>query len=108
LAECVIAYGQRNGSNERNNYANRFYTTTNPSLNPTSVGNPGLRNLNRWQSLELDTFIDQSSTQTDTPTFLVAEWNEVEPFAITVTDIAQVARHGTSFSTYLNPGTPAL
>jgi len=108
LADCVIAYGQTDGSNESNNYANNRYTTSNPPLDPANRGNPGLNDANRWQSLQLDTFVDQSGNQTSVPIFLGAEWSEVEPFALTSNDITLVSRDGLSYPAFLDPGPPAL
>jgi len=108
LANCVIAYGQADGSNEINDYANRFYTRSNPPLDPGLPGNPNLINPNRWQTLQLDTFIDQSGNQTSAPIFLGAEWSEVAPFALGPSDIAVVNRDNMPFRAYLDPGPPAL
>jgi hypothetical protein len=108
LASCVLAYGQADGANEINDYANRFYTPSNSPLNPTVPGNANLTDPNRWQSLELDTFIDQSGNPTQVPIFLGAEWNQVEPFALTDNDVTQVRKDGRNFSVYLDPGPPAL
>jgi len=108
LADCVIAFGLTDGSNEVNNYANKRYTTSNPPLDPATRGNPGLNDANRWQSLQLDTFVDQSGNQTSIPLFLGAEWSEVEPFALTDDDITLVSRDGLSTPAFLDPGPPAL
>lgn len=108
LANCVISYGQADGSNERDNYANRRYTTSNPPLDPTISGNPGLNDPNRWQSLQLNTFVDQSGNQTDVPIFLGAEWSAVAPFALTADDMTPVSRDTMTFPAFLDPGPPAL
>lgn len=108
LANCVIAYGKSDGANEDSNYANQFYTSVNPPLDPTSAGNPGLNDPNRWQTLQLNTFIDQSGNPTSAPIFLGAEWSSVAPFALTESDITMISRDGMSHPTYLDPGPPAL
>ena len=107
LANCVIDYGHTDGSNEANNYANTRYTVSNPPLDPTISGNPGLNDPNRWQSLQLNTFVDQSGNETNIPIFLGAEWSAVAPFALTTDDITLVGRDAMTFPTYLNPGPPA-
>lgn len=108
LANCVIEYGLNDGANEANGYKNRHYTSANPPLDPTGTGNPGLVDPNRWQSLQLNTFIDQSGNQTDVPKFLGAEWGEVAPFALAASDITHVPRDNSSYPVYLDPGPPAL
>lgn len=108
LANCVIAFGQRDGANETNGYANQRYMSINPPLDPTGTGNPGLNDPNRWQSLQLDTFIDQSGNETMVPFFLGAEWSEVLPFAFTPDDVTLVNRDNVAEPVFLDPGPPAL
>ena len=81
IANCVITYGQNDGANEQEDYANTFYTTANPPLDPRLPGNPMIADPDRWQPLQFDEFIDQAGNLTDVPPFLGAEWGEVTPFA---------------------------
>ena len=60
IANEYIQYGLQDGSQEEFDYANAFYTPINPSMNPADPGNPSIVNINRWQPLALDEFIDQS------------------------------------------------
>lgn len=106
LANCVITYGMHDGANEANDYTNQFYATTNPPLDPNGTGNPGLSDPNRWQPLQLDTFIDQSGNPTDIPAFIGAEWSAVAPFALQRSDISQVPRDSMTYPVYLDPGPP--
>ena len=84
IAQQVIAYGAGDGSNEANDYANQHYTPTNPDLMIESVpGNPTLVQPNRWQSINLSTFIGQSGVpENETPPFLSPEWGSVTPFGL--------------------------
>ncbi len=107
LAQCIIDFGLADGSNEANGYINRVYEPINPPLNPTFSGNTSLVDPDRWQPLVLDTFIDQSGIQTDTPGFLSAEWGEVVPFALTDANLDIYERDGLQFRVYLDPGPPA-
>jgi hypothetical protein len=87
LAECMQEYGELDGSNQQDDYSNTTYQTVNPPLNPTLSGNPSLEDSDRWQSLTLDIFVDQSGNVTDTPEFLGAEWGRVLPFALSEQDL---------------------
>ena len=84
IAQQVIAYGTGDGSNEANDYANQHYTPANPDLLIESVpGNPTLVQPNRWQSINLSTFIGQSGvSENETPPFLSPEWGNVTPFGL--------------------------
>lgn len=107
LAQCMIDHGYQDGSNEQENYVNRYYQTVNPPLDPTS-SNPSISDPNRWQSLMLDTFIDQSGIETTTPEFLSAEWGNVSGFALSADDRTIYQRDGNQFPGYHDPGPPAL
>lgn len=106
IAQCLIDYGNADGSHEQEGYSNRQYLPVNAPLDPTQPGNPGLSDPNRWQPLQLDTFIDQSGNVTTTPTFLGAEWAEVASFALSTDDRTLVERDGQDLPVYLNPGLP--
>jgi len=95
--------------NEDNNYDNVTYSSVNPPLDPNFNGNPGLVDPNRWQTLQITDFIDQSGQSTGAvPAFLGAEWANVTPFALSANDSSQVIRDGTAHTVYLDPGAPAL
>ncbi|ASJ71219.1 vanadium-dependent haloperoxidase [Granulosicoccus antarcticus] len=107
IAQCLIDYGNADGSNEQEGYSNLEYLPINTPLDPTQAGNPGLSDPNRWQPLQLDTFIDQSGNVTTTPSFLGAEWAQVATFSLTAADLSQISRDGQDFPVYLDPGLPA-
>jgi hypothetical protein len=107
LAECLRSYGETDGANQQNDYANTTYETINPPLNPNLSGNATLENSDRWQSLTLDIFIDQSGNVTDTPEFLSAQWGQVLPFALTEQDLTIYERDGADYWVYHDPGEPA-
>jgi hypothetical protein len=108
LADCLIAFGLQDGSNEQNDYGNTFYEPVNEPLDPAVSGTPGMNDPDRWQPLELDIFIDQAGNQTTIPPFLGAEWGKVIPFALTEDDLTVFEREGEQFYVYHDPGVPAL
>jgi len=107
LAECLQEYGELDGSNQQDDYTNTNYQAVNPPLNPTISGNPLLEDSDRWQSLTLDIFVDQSGNVTDTPEFLGAEWGRVSPFALSEQDLTVYQRDGFDYWVYHDPGAPA-
>lgn len=109
IARCMIDFGLQDGSNEANAYANRHYKTVNPPLKPASSGNPDIIDINRWQQLTLETFIDQSGNligTEQTPEFLSPEWGQVVPFALTENDRVTFQRDGFDYKLYHDPGQP--
>jgi hypothetical protein len=107
VANCLIEFGLNDGSNEQNDYANTTYEPINLPLDPTLPGNSSLTDSNRWQPLKLDVFIDQSGNETDTPTFLGAQWGLVNPFSLTEDNLTIFQRDGTDFWVYHDPGAPS-
>lgn len=108
LADCMIRYGNGDGSNQINFYANRYYQPVNPPLDPTASGGQTLPYPNRWQPLSLQTFIGQSGIQGNTPEFIGAEWGNVNGFALSNTDRTINFRNGQRYPVYHDPGSPAL
>jgi len=108
VANCVIAAGAADMSNEADDYANIDYEPLNPPLNPNMPGNPGVVDINRWQPLQLETFIDQSGNVTDIPTFLGADWGMLDPFALTEADRSLVTIDNQTVPVWLDPGMPPL
>jgi hypothetical protein len=108
IAECVINYGLQDGANEANLYASLSYTPINPPLVPTIAGNPDILDLNRWQPLKLDAFIDQSGNHIpdSIPRFLTPEWGRVTPFALTAADRTIYNRNNFDYPVYHDPGAP--
>lgn len=108
IAQCVIAYGLEDGSNEAKAYAPRAYAPVNPALDPTEPGNPQMVHLNRWQPLAFSNFIDQSGNVLGpmTPEFIGPEWGSVAPFALSAEDLSVRQRGGVDYWLYHDPGPP--
>ncbi|MAD98105.1 MAG: hypothetical protein CMB99_12335 [Flavobacteriaceae bacterium] len=102
IAQTLIAFGSQDNSREISDYDNAFYQPVNQPLAPALPGNPNLSNPNRWQSLSLDTFIDQSGNviQGSTIDFLSPEWGKVTPFALKDADKSTFSRDGNDFYVY--------
>jgi len=110
LAENIINFGLIDGSNEIGAYENLYYLPVNEPLIPVSPGNPDITNVNRWQPLTLEVFIDQSGNVIPgaTPEFLSPEWGDVVPFSLTDADKTEHERDGNTYQVYLDPGSPPL
>jgi hypothetical protein len=110
IAQCYISFGLQDGSNEQNLYANTSYTPVNPPMIVDVPGNPTIVDMNRWQPLTLDLFIDQSGNAIpgSTPPFLSPEWGQVVPFALSEDDMVVNNRNGFDYKVYHDPGTPPL
>jgi len=110
LAEQLIAFGLQDGANEQSGYANTSYTPVNPALIVDLPGNETVVDMNRWQPLTLDLFIDQSGNAIpgETPPFLSPEWGQVTPWALNDADLASYSREGFEYKVYHDPGQPAL
>lgn len=94
VALCYINYGLRDGSNEAGLHANTYYQPVNGPLIPTQPGTQAVANLDRWQPLTLNVFIDQSGNVVvgGAPPFIGAEWGNVTPFAMTSADLTTYHR----------------
>ena len=109
IADCYIRFGLADGANEENDYANRWYVPVNDPLEPALPGNPNITDLNRWQPLELEQFIDQSGHPVSgTPEFLGPEWGAVVPFALREEDLTTYERDGFEYRVYHDPGEPPM
>ena len=110
LAAFYIARGLEDGSNERNDYAARFYEPVNPALVPSIPGNIALRDPNRWQPLDLPRYIDQSGHALDgaAAEFISPEWGWVTPFALSEEDLIVRRRDGAEFHVYHDSGPPPV
>ena len=107
IAECYIAYGLRDGSNEANAYAPLTYAVANPPIEPELPGNPNIIDLDRWQQITLTLSIDQSGNIVDgTPAFVGPEWGGVHPFSLTEADMTMCRREGFGYPVYHDPGPP--
>ena len=113
LGRCIgdfyIARGQKDGSNEKMDYASTLYRPANPELNPAWPGNPDLSDPDRWQPLWLHTAIDQSGVLTSNRVeFVTPEWGRVTPFSLAREDLTVHRRDGAEYHVYHDPGPPPL
>jgi hypothetical protein len=107
IAECYIAYGLQDGSNEANNYDPLVYAVANPPIEPESPGNPNIIDLDRWQQITLTLSIDQSGNVVDgTQKFVGPEWGGVHPFSLTAAAATTCPRAGFDYPVYHDPGPP--
>lgn len=107
IADCYIQFGQQDGANELNDYANTSYVPVNPAIVPADPGNPAIVDLDRWQPIKLSEFIDQSGNLiTDQPEFLGPEWGQVASFALNDADKTTYQRDGFDYEVYFDPGMP--
>jgi len=107
IAQCYIAYGLQDGSNEANQYAPRSYTVSNPPIEPELPGNPNIVDLDRWQQITLTLSIDQSGNIVDgTQSFVGPEWGGVDPFSLTAAERTTCSRDGFDYPIYFDPGPP--
>ena len=107
IGQVLIDYGNSDGAREATGYDNAYYEPFNPPLAPAYEA-VSLINPNRWQSLSLDTYIDQSGNliDGDVINFLSPEWGDVMPFAMTDDDKDTFQRDGDDYNVYHNPANP--
>ncbi|KJD34819.1 hypothetical protein PK35_02600 [Tamlana nanhaiensis] len=108
IASQIITFGMQDGSNEANQYQNKYYQPVNEALSlsyPEAIENI---NPNRWQPLSFNNFIDQSGNVIGgvTPDFLGPEWGNVQPFSLSKDDKTTFNRSGHNYQVYHNPGEP--
>jgi len=109
IANCYIEYGYQDGANEAIGYANQAYQPVNPplALGTNRPGNPTIIDLNRWQPLSIEGYIDQAGNPVDsTPEFLGPEWGQVSPFSLSIEDKTVYNRDGYDYQVYHDPGMP--
>ncbi|MCB0707113.1 MAG: T9SS type A sorting domain-containing protein [Saprospiraceae bacterium] len=108
IAQCIIDFGLQDGSNEQLGYVNQAYEPVNPPLVISEPGNPTILDLNHWQPITLDSFVDQSGNPigASTPAFLGPEWGQVEPFSLGAEDLNVYTRDGFDYLVYHDPGDP--
>ena len=108
IAQCVIDFGLQDGSNEQNLYTNTSYAPSNPPLIVDLPGNPDMVDMNKWQPLTLELFIDQSGNVIpgSTPGFLSPEWGRVSAFALKESDKTTYNRDGFNYEVFHDPSGP--
>ncbi|WP_405567621.1 T9SS type A sorting domain-containing protein [Polaribacter sp. Asnod6-C07] len=107
MAEKMIEFGLQDGSNEINEYENKYYSPVNDVLDLEFYRDNSHINPNRWQPLSFSTFVDQSGNffESFTPEFLSPEWGEVTPFSLKSEDL-EILNNGFNSYVYNNPGAP--
>ena len=110
LGACILAYGLTDGSNEAEGYAAEGYAAVNPPLEPAEPGNPDIEDMNRWQPLQFDVFIDQSGNEVPggAPPFVGPEWGQVKGFALDPAEATVQTRDGQDYVLHADPGRPPL
>jgi hypothetical protein len=111
IAACYINFGLQDGANETQFYSNTRYQPVNPALvlGEGLSGNPTIVDLNRWQPLSIEGYIDQAGNPVDdAPEFLGPEWGQVVPFSLSDNDKTVFTRDGFDYQVYHDPGMPPL
>ena len=110
IARTVLEFGAADNSNEEGGFANRYYTPLNPPLVPPRPGNPNLLDLNRWQPLALEFFVDQNGLLFlgGFPEALSPEWGQVGAFALHSSDLSIFQRDDFDYWVFHDPGPPPL
>ncbi len=109
IAQCYIDFGLQDGANEQGLYENVSYQAINPPLilDDSVIGNPSIVDLNRWQPLSIEGFIDQAGNPTDaSPPFLSPEWGQVVSFALSDSDKQTYTRDNFDYQVFHDPGAP--
>jgi hypothetical protein len=114
VAVCYLNYGLQDGSNEEGLHANTYYKPVNQPLIPVQPGTQAVADLDRWQPLTLEVFVDQAGNVVvgGAPPFIGAEWGNVTPFAMTAADLTTYHRDSNGdgviddFKVYHDPGPP--
>ena len=108
IGDCVIRFGYQDGSNEINGFESKYYKPVNPPLDLTKKSHTGLVNLNHWQPLTFEVFIDQSGNVFPglTPRFVGPEWGNVKPFSLDINNLRIKFKNGIGHKLYHDPGPP--
>jgi hypothetical protein len=107
IAECYIAYGLQDGSNEANAYVNQHYVPVNLPIEPPKPGNPDITDLDRWQPIKLVQYVDQAgNVYNSNPPALTPEWGAVLPFSLSDADRTSYFRDDFTWNVYHDPGPP--
>ena len=110
IAQQMILFGFFDGANELIFYSNQIYQPLNVPLIPPLPGVQVVEDINRWQPLALDFFVDQSGNiiPGGYPEFLGAEWGSVVPFSLDISDCVFNERDDFTFQIYHDPGAPPM
>ncbi|MES2603682.1 MAG: vanadium-dependent haloperoxidase [Pseudomonadota bacterium] len=109
IADCVIAYGLQDGSNEAGGYASKVYKAINLPFYATQPSTT-ITDPDRWQPLSFNEFRDQNGNlfAGSTPPALTPEWGDVAPFAMGAANLATHERAGKQWKVWHDPGKPPL
>ncbi len=110
IGQEIIQFGLFDGSNEIILYGNQYYLPVNVPLIPSLPGVQVMEDVNRWQPLSIDFFVDQSGNiiPGGYPEFLGAEWGSVIPFSLDIADCDFRDRGNFTFQIYHDPGAPPM
>lgn len=111
LGSEIIAFGLQDGSNEANNFGNKYYIPVNPPLVLETYIENILINPKYWQPLAFAIYTDQSGNSRPgaIPDFLNPEWGEVTSFCLKEEDLEILNRgfiYGFDAFVYNDPGPP--
>ena len=108
IAQCYINYGLQDGSNEAGSHASQHYQPVNPPIAPFLPGNPDIVDMDRWQPISLEQFVDQGGNviTNGAASFVAAEWGDLLPFTLTDSDKHTYERADGQYQVYLDPGAP--
>ncbi len=110
IAKRIIDYGWQDGSNEEYFYTNLNYKPVNKPLLLKNSGINGINDINRWQPLAFEKFVDQAGNELagNVPEFLGPEWGKVLPFGLRKADLKILKRDGENYPVYFDPGSPPM
>lgn len=108
IAHHIIKFGLTDGSNEQDDYNNLYYEPINPPLKLDTSGTSGIVDLNRWQPLRFNLFVDQGGNinPNNVPFFLGAEWGNLAPFSLDKNKSILLERDSNYYRIYHDPGHP--
>ena len=69
-------------------------------------GVKGIKNINRWQPLAFEKFIDQSGNELAGNVPEGPEWGKVLPFSLQMSNLKTLKRDSQSYPVYFDPGPP--
>jgi hypothetical protein len=103
IAIRYLCLGLNERANEEDNYVrNNGYEPVNPPFSSLFPGNPTIIDPNRWQPMEIEGFVDQTTGMVigPYPAFVCPHWGYVTPFGFTQQDRDPIT------TLYVDPGPP--
>ncbi len=133
IAQCVLQLGQKDGSNEENNYSSPKYQPVNAPMEVIVPGPGIVADPNRWQPIKLkraldndgypmlecrcggrplasliDSIVGSGRRLTGTQSYQMPHWGRVTPFALKKQDQKVFVRDRQDFRLYHDPGNDFL